>query len=321
MPLPLLWPPALAQPAAPRQQPKPLTRAQAEFKILEAYDDGLPIPVFQVGAKNRLGIAWLRAAAGEDPPTNPFPRGGGPFKEVEAALGFSNADPASWERRIQKQPLTLTGTQLAFWRWGRTQTRSGRLSPTLRAAWEDRLLQGGAPILRGLALRHALCWALAEGDDARFAILKDRHGKELQATFSAFQGLFAWVGGTTPRFRLWKLPDLTYEDQRLDQLGARRLWITPFEKELPSVPQGTLWIAPSARGETGPGEAILSATDRQEAETLAAQLKASFRQAWYAPQRTTWESAGLAYFPILIEFNDAHEVTSIRMGDAAPERP
>ena len=40
-----------------------------------------------------------------------------------------------------------------------------------------------------------------------------------------------------------------------------------------------------------------------------------------APSRAAFEGLGLAWFPILIELDPKGDVRSIRMGDAAPDKP
>lgn len=321
MPLPLLWPAAIVQtPLAPKNQ-KPLPRAEAEFRLLEAFDEGLPLPMVKVAPGDRPALLWLRQAAQEPIPKNPFPKGSKPFKEVQALLNLVHSTPERWDARLEQQSLALTGTQLVVWKWGRSQVQAGRMTPSQRRAWEDRLLPSQSPILKGYALRHALCWALSEGDEERFRVLKGLYADQAQGTFSAFQNLFGWLGGTTSRFRLWKLPSLTYEDLRLDEVKGARLWIGPADAVLPAIPDGTDWIIPTREGRTGAGEASLSLSDLSEGKALAARLKDTRFRTWLAPQRQAWEASGLAFFPILIEFDETHRIRRIRMGDAAPATP
>lgn len=317
----LLWPAALAQPAPTLKAEKPLPRAEAESRLLEAFDEGNPIPPLRVAPKDRQSLLWLRQAAEGTARKNPFPKGSKAHGEAQALLDLLQATPETWEARLKRLPLALTGSHLALWQWGKTQVKSGRMGPALRVIWEDRLLHGEAPTLKGLALRHSLCWALSDLDESRFATLKARHGAEGGAIFPEFQGLFGWIGGSSKVFRFWKLPQLLYADLRLDQLGGARVWICPDDKDLPQIPPGTAWIVPSMEGLTGATDPSLSPRDQAEAEALSSRLQAAHLQAWFAPQRRDWEAAGLAYFPILIELDEAHRITKIRMGDAAPTAP
>lgn len=321
MPLPLLWPVACTQVKAPASPPKILSRAEAETQLVDAYDDEVPLPAVPVAPRDRSPLQWLRNAIEEPLPHNPFPKGTPSYREAEALRKLMGSPANAWRAQLEQLTLKLTGSRMALWRWGRLQVRAGLMDQATRWEWEDRLLWGGLPRLRGLAQRHALCWALAEGDEGRFAALKQRHAADTIATFSGFQRLFGWLGGTTPPFRLWKFPTLTYEDLRLDQVGGTRLWVCPPETELPSLPPGTAWIIPAQTGNTHRDAAQLSPVDLAEATALAPRLQAAKLDAWLAPQRQEWEQAGLAFFPILIELDAARRVTRIRMGDAAPGKP
>lgn len=318
MTLPLPWPAALVQ--APKA-PKTLELQAAESLLLEAFDEGAPLPSPRVAARDRAALAWLRQAASGLPTRNPFPPGTPSHREAEALLAFLQGPAPSGTPDLGNLKVSLNGTRLALWQWGRKEVRAGRMDPPSRKAWEDRLLGGGHPVLRGLALRHALCWALAENDEARFGELKGGAEPETLPFFTAFQNLFGWIGGTSPSLRLWNLPGLEYGDLRLDQLEGRRIWIAPMEPVLPQLPEQTAWIIPAKAGETAASEPNPSPVDAQEARDLAARLQTGGLKAWFAPQRRLWENLGLSYFPVLVELDEARRIVRIRMGDAAPENP
>ncbi len=310
-------PPAIAVPAPSGQE--------AEGALLEAYDWGRPLPKGS-GLKGPVALEyrWLQASATFDPardlPANPFATGAR-RQEAEALRHLLRAPRERLMQALKALPLKESGTALALWRWGQAQVRSGTLDAGLRRTWEDRLLRKGPALTRGYALRHALCWALAEQDEARFAALRNTAG-DGAADFSGMQRLFGLLGGPSPLFRLWALPGLSYRDLSLDQLGGSRLWICPMEDDrFPVLPPGTRWIIPSAAGELDEREASLPETIRSEANAIAARLEFAKRTASFAPSRQAFEHLGLVWFPILIELDDKGNIQSVRMGDAAPQKP
>lgn len=309
-----------ASPPAQIQKAKPA--AEAEEALLEAFDLGRPLPPFRAGP---VKLRWLGAAATFEPsgalPADPFPPGPA-HREAAALRALSLKPPSEWAARFATLPLRQPGTALALWRWGQAQRRAGRMDTPTRQAWEDRLLVGGPPMTRGYALRHALCWALAERDESRFATLKTRFARDAEALVGGFQRLFGWFGTTSPVLRLWTLPGLEYQDVRLDQLGATRLWICPVEEgPLPSLPPGTAWIIPSAEGVQDPRSPNLEEGTQREGQALAERLRATGRSAQFAPSRAGLERLGLAWFPILVELDGQGAVQALRMGDAAPKEP
>ena len=180
-------------------------------------------------------------------------------------------------------------------------------------------MEPGPAVLRGWALRHALCFALAERDTRRLAALKATRGVDAGLA-RGFQALFALLDGPTPPFRLWRLPELDYQDLELGALGTRRIWIGPMEPGL-RIPPGTAWIIPSATGALGERESALHGPVKVEAEELASKVKALGHNAWFAASAQEWEHQGFSYFPALIELDDKGNLTRIQMGDAAPGRP
>ena len=313
LPLPLPVP-ALQAPAPPQ-----FNYADADSVLLARLDLGQPLdqaPALQ--GPERAAYAWLRAAAGWKPgqaPNDSFAPGSRERQEADALRALI-ASPAPAPARLAKLPLSLGGSRLLLWRWMRA--RRTPMAAPLRGAVEDRLAEPGPEIIRGWALRHALCFALAEGDTARFAQLKETYGAQARETLAGFQTAFAMVGGPSPVFRMWRLPELDYRDQGLGDLGSTRVWIAPLEAP---PPPGAAWIIPSATGIMGEREGDLPAPMLAEAKELAAKLKASGRQAYYAASAREWERQGLAYFPILIELDAQKQITAIRMGDAAPAKP
>lgn len=307
----MLMPPQ-APPAAyasPAQHP---TYATAESALLAALDAESSIPETPRLASGAKAYAWLKAAAAWKPgaatPRDPFAKGSRDSKEAEALRVFlaSGKDAA-------ELPLDLAGSRLLLWNWMRDQDRHAPLPKGERARIEDRLLKGGPDVIRGWALRHALCFAIADKDDARFAALKAEKGSEFPGLFGGAQNLLGLMGGPSPLFRLWSLPDLRYRDLTLSMLGARQVWICP--PGLP-VPAGAAWIIPSDTGEQSDREAELSPGMKAEAQGLAVQLHG--QPAWFAASRGEWEAAGLSWFPILIDLDEKGNLISVRMGDAAP---
>jgi len=319
MPLPAMQtPPAIQSPAPPEPD--------AEGALLEAFDWGRPLPAeTNLKGARALEYRWLRAAATYEPlqglPADPF--AAGPRRqEAEALRHLLKAPTDRVGPALKSLPLRQQGTALALWRWGRFQVRSGRFDPVLRRAWEDRLLVNGPALTRGYALRHALCWALAEGDEARLSALRTAADSKAEETLKGIQRLFGLLGGPSPVLRLWGLPGLDYRDLRLDQLGGLRIWICPLEEgPLPDLPKGTGWIIPSISGDLGERDANLLPSLLEEGQKLADRLHPAGRSAFFAPSRSAFENLGLDWFPILIELDQKGDVRTIRMGDAAPEKP
>lgn len=314
--MPLIAPPP---PPPDRARTAPAAIVEREHQLLEAYDGDRPLPG---GPEGAASLRWLRAAAAFDPdagpPADPFPPGAA-RREAEALRSLLKAPAGEFAPRLKALPLRLPGTALALWRWGQAQVRKGRFPRDTRWIWEDRLLAEGPSLTRGYALRHALCWALAERDEPRFTTLKARTDPAADFVMAGFQRLFGLLGGPPPVVRLWRLPDLDYQDLPLDQLGGRQVWVCPAEPaSLPECPAGASWIIPSAEGGLDERGASLTPGLLAEGQALAARLQAAGRTARFAPSRAAFESLGLAWFPILIELDARGNLASIRMGDAAP---
>ena len=311
MPPPTRPPQIVSQITSPVKTP---TYAEAETALFAALDSGDAPPRAKALRPNeQAAYAWLWNSAtwkpGMAPPASPFAKGSAADKEAQAWRVFLKSgkeDPSNL-------PLTKNGSRLLLWTWLRDRDRHGGVEKAERARIEDRLLEDGPSMLLGWTLRHALCFALADKDGVRFSALKSAHGGDSPETFTGIQALFGLMGGPSPRFRLWTLPGLAYQDATLGELGARRVWVCP-----PGIPapEGAAWIIPSATGEQSSRDAELSPAVKMEAGVLAAQVKG--RAAWFAPARDEWEGVGLQWFPILIELDKDGNLASVRMGDAAP---
>lgn len=311
--------PPLPPAPAPRQAivsvaPQTPLLGDAERDLLTTLDEGNPpVRPANIPAPDLPAYDWLWNAAAWQPgqalPANPFPKGSAAAREAQAWRAFL-AQPAGSPCHL---PLALTGSQLLLWSWLHHRDRAHPLPPSQRQALEDRLMAGNAPVLRGWALRHALCFALAERDSGRFSALKAAHGSQAPETFAGAQALFGLLGGPSPAFRLWSLPGLTYRDADLGALGARQIWICPPG---PPAPAGAVWIIPSQSGVMSGRETDLSPTRKEEAAALAPALHG--RAAWFAPSKAEWEAVGLSWFPILITLDKDGAVARVQMGDAAP---
>lgn len=308
--LPMMPPPQASISVAPQA---PLL-GDAERGLFAALDAGeRPSRPAKIPPPDRLAFDWLWNAAAWKPggaaPASPFPKGSVAEREAQAWRAFllaGDGDPA-------RLSLDQSGSRLLLWTWMRNRDRRDPLAPPLRRRLEDRLLAGGPPILQGWALRHALCFAIAEKDGDRLTRLKAAHGSKAPETFAGAQALLGLLGGPSPAFRLWQLPGLRYQDATLGELGSRSVWICP--PGFP-VPDSATWIIPSETGDQNGRETDLSPGMRAEAEALTPELKG--RAAWFAASRGEWEDLGLAWFPILIELDKDGNLASVRMGDAAP---
>ena len=306
--------------------PAPARYAEAESALLEALDWGWAPPAPpKLKGPAVLDYRWLQAAASFDPgqglPASPY-AGGAAAREAQALRSLLRAPLEQVPERLKALTQRQGGTSLALWRWGQRRVREGAFPPALRRAWEDRLLAAGPGLLRGNALRHALCWALAEQDEARLTAVKALAGQDAADTVRSFQRLFGLLGGPSPELRLWSLPELDYRDVRLDQLGGSRVWVVPAEAgPLPALPAGTAWIVPSPSGYQDERDASLTGTILAEGQALAERFRAAGRTAHFAPSSRAFEQLGLVWFPILIELDSQGYLKSIRMGDASPRQP
>lgn len=299
----------------------PVPLVDATSRLLEAFDYGLPpesLPRPLVKPKDRPALAWLRAALAEALPTNPFTKGSRSFREAGAVRTLLAADSTSFVSNLAPLKPSLAGSHAALWRSGQARARKGEFSVTQRHVWENLLARPESPlVIRGLALRHALCFALAEGDEARLMSLKSAHGDEIPDFFQTFQRAFALLGGPAPRFYLWSLPELESQDLSLSRLGSR-VFISPIE--LPAPPDA-MWIIPAPTTNHPTNLSVLDGESLKEATQVAQQVRTLGRKALLAPSRPPLEALALVYFPIDIRFDTTGMIQSIRMGDAAQAKP
>lgn len=315
--MPLLLPPVQKAPAP--------TFQQAAIALLEAYDAGRGLPAApSLAPGDQAAYRWLRACAqatAGHPPANPFTKG--PLRaEAEALRAIWALTPEAAAPKLPALRSEALGTGLALWRWGKALSRKGQLPRAARLAWEDRLLEGPATdLVQGYALRHALCFALAEKDEARLGALRGRIPTDQEELYTLAQTAYGLLGNRLPAVRLWTLPGLRLEDRTLSALGAARVWMAPLEGPLPRIPPGCAWIVPTLGGMARPGDAQLDEVSAAEAAPVVKALEAAHRQAWLAPSRADFERLGLVHFPILMKFDAEGRLAELRMGDAAPEEP
>ena len=300
----------------------PVSLPEAEAQYLQAWDyrngdEAIAAPV--VARKDQPALKWLAAAATQALPVNPFPKGGPAWYEGERLRRFLQAPRERWPEELQALPLTLSGSSLALWRWGQPRVRDGRMDKALRLQWEDRLLQGNSPaVVQDSALRHALCFALAEADGIRFAQLKDRLEETFPELFPKFQNAFSLLGSPPPVMHLWSLPGLDSVDLPLGKLGGSQVRMeTDPGTGLPQLPPDAVWIVPTLEGSQPEASNYLEGTSLVEAERLVPRLRAAGRTAYLAPTRSVFEAYALMYFPLQIDLDAQGLVLRIRMGDAA----
>lgn len=300
----------------------PISLPEAEAQYLQAWDfregnETLAVPV--VARKDQPSLRWLAAAANQDLPVNPFPKGGKAWREAESLRRFLQSPPERWASDLNTLPLTLSGSYLSLWRWGQPRVRAGRMDKPLRRQWEDRLLEGNGPgVVRDSALRHALCFALDEADGDRFAQLKDRLEEGFPEIFPKFQNAFSLLGAPAPVVHLWLLPAMNSVDLSLSKLGGSKVRLAPDSgKGLPELPPDTIWVVPTREGSQSESSSYLEGASLEEAKQLIPRLEAAKRMAYLAPVRSVFEAYALMYFPLQIDLDAQGNVLRIRMGDAA----
>ena len=300
----------------------PLPLPEAEAQYLQAWDlrvgnEAIAVPF--VVRKDQPSMRWLTAAASQDLPVNPFPRNGQNWREAESLRHFLQAPPERWAADLDTLPLTLNGSYLALWRWGQPRVRDGRMDKPLRLQWEDRLLGGNGPgMVRDSALRHALCFALAEADGARFSQLKNHLEEGFPELFPQFQNAFSLLGAPAPVVHLWLLPGMESVDLSLGKLGGAKVRLESDPGEgLPVLPADTVWVVPTREGSQPAASSYLEGSSLAEANQLVPRLEAAKCKAYLAPVRSVFETYALMYFPLQIELDADGLVLRIRMGDAA----
>ncbi len=306
--------------STPPTAPVPLEAA--EMSALQALDEGLSLPAIRVRSRDRTGWAWFCSVVRDETPRNPFPKGSVGDREVRALEAFL-ADPRPRIEDLDRLELRWGGSQLRLWKVGRDRVQAGRWGSELRKAWEDRLLAlDVSPFLRGWALRHALCFALAEEDGERFGQLREALEEEAPDLFQAFQRAFGLLGGPAPRFPLWTLPDLEPVELNLAEHPGARVHIGPASGDPIRVPSdATLWIVPTELGGQPVAEPFLQGREAHEAQELAERFRRSGLRGYVAASRRPFEAVALVFFPALLDVDEQGRLRSIRMGDAARPQP
>jgi len=305
-------PPAIQTPETEQE-----TLETLEYQILEAFDCGVSFDLPRLSPKRALDQAklqWLYSAANLSTPVSVFATNSSEEKETARIIKFLNTDKIPTKLSLSKLSLRLSGSQMALWRFGQANVRSGKWDPNARQCWEDRLLDNSVhPIIRGFALRHALCWALAEKNEKRFADLKNAQiGEDVPSFFSLFQKTFALLDGPLTGLRLWT--SSFNEVSGAHPIGAS-IWVCP-EPDLKPPGTVTAWIIPILDSPAGGN------SDTTPWETRANQLLKSRNIAdckmFFAPFQKDFEVLGIALFPALIELEQSGNIKSIMMGDACP---
>jgi hypothetical protein len=296
---------------------RPVPWLQALDTALAHFDEYGTMTGFKrprIAPASAKSLDWLLGSTAEGTVRNPFPPGHPSFREAAALLATL--------KQSEKLPAAVSlrepGSQLAYWKWGAgLSRRNGWPAPT-RRAWEDQLLAPSIqPLIREYALRHALCFALAEADEARFTSLKAAHGGEAADLFKPFQAALALLGAPAPPLRLWSLPDLAPVDVPLSGGNLRRLWVCQApEGLLPALPADTLWVIPTREGQAPNDVDTLDEGTRREANALAARLPPG-NPPFLAASRGALERVGLVFFPALVDLEATGRVSRILMGDAA----
>ena len=303
-----------------------LPLAQAESIYLQALDERegqAEVPLPAVARKDQPALQWLAAAATQALPANPFAKGSRAWQEAERMRSVLQDPQGRWAARLKGGQLRLAGSYLAFWRWGQARVRRGEMDKAGRLVWEDRLMEGGAPqLVRDYALRHALCFGLAEADAERFGRLKERLADVLPDFFVQFQNAFALLGAPAPVMHVWRLPGMESVNVSLAQLGSPRIRMEADPGNgLPELPAATVWLVPTRDGSQPLESTYLEGASLEEARRLVPRLEAAGRTAYLAPVRSEFETYALMYFPLQIELDPEGTITRIRMGDAALAKP
>jgi len=310
----LLNPPAMQIP-----EPAPQTLEALENQMLEAFDFGFEARLPSLPPDRNLDTAkltWLHGAAYLSMPVSVFPNGSLEHGEAVRIIDFLKAKVPPTVASLNSLNMRLTGSHLALWRYGQAAIRDGTWNQNIRIHWENILMDKSVhPLIRGLALRHALCWALAEKDDVRLANLKNSSvGAEMPSLFPLFQKAFASLGGSLSPLRLWTSSFNPVENY---EAHAHRIWLCPDPDFSP--PEKTMdWIVPLLEGSlVGSRENPLW---RPGAERLLKEDGFGDYNVMVAPFKKDLELLGIALFPALVELDSGGKITGIKMGDACPRQ-
>ncbi len=289
---------------------------QVVDRVLTQWDErghteGLTLPKIPRG--KQASFDWLLHALANPEPKNPFPAGHRSRTEVARLL--------SWVQGGKGLPVQLQepGSQALLWRTGVQRVRSRAWGEAERCAWEDRMLMADIhQVFRGLALRHALCFVLARNDMERFRQLKEDLGAEDPELFQRLQVALASLGQAPPALRLWSLPDLAPVEVVLNRPGIHRILIAKMgEGRSLDVPEDTLRIIPSFRGESSNSEELLDEASRQEVGGWVERLGTMAPRSFLAPSQGSLARLGIYFFPAVLELDGQGRVSRVLMGDAA----
>jgi hypothetical protein len=203
---------------------------------------------------------------------------------------------------------------LALWRFGQASVRSGAWRKGARLQWEGRLLEAPVhPIIKGFALRHALCWALAENDEKRFADLKHSEiGEGQPIIFALFQKAFAALDDPLDALRLWTS---SLSEAAGGAPFSGTVWVCP-DPNFPPPGDTKDWIVPlleAALTESADGPAWAASARQMMEEKVFADYRVFF-----APFQKDMDMLGIALFPALLELGEDGNIKRIQMGDACP---
>jgi hypothetical protein len=288
-----------------------------EYRMLEAFDYSAAIALPELPPERAADLAklrWLHSAAYSTFPVSAFSPGSPEQKEADGVIRFLKTGALPTEQGLATLGLSLTGSQLALWRFGQASVRSGAWGRDTRLQWEARLLDAPVhPIIKGFALRHALCWALAEKDEKRFAYLKHSEAGEGQPIiFSLFQKAFAALGGPLNTLRLWTA---SLSEATSDTPFNGAVWVSP-DPSFPPPAHTKDWIVPLlevALTETADGPAWAARARQMMEEKIFADYRVFF-----APFLKDLDMLGIALFPALLELGEGGSIQGIKMGDACP---
>ena len=293
------------------------TLASLEYQMLEAFDYGFEARLPALPSERGMDMAklrWLHAAAYSSLKISAFSDGSPEHSEAERVIKFLNAKELPTEASFSSLNMHLTGSQMALWRFGQAAVRNGSWGQNIRKQWEDLLLdQSIHPVIRGFALRHALCWALAENNEIRLAEIKNSSaGDDIPSLFSLFQKAFASLGGPLSPLRLWNSSFSQIENTKP---FAQKLWLCP-DPNFPPANKTTDWIVPLLEG------SVVGNTEnpswRANAEQLLKENGFSGYNVIVAPFKKDLDLLGIALFPALVELDNGGKIMSIKMGDACP---
>ena len=305
-------PPAIQAPSQATQ-----TLESLEYQLLEAFDYGVAVklPQLPLGrASDQAKLVWLHSAAHLPMPLSTFQDNSPEKAEADKLLKFLGAKGATSEQSLEELSLNLTGSQLALWRFGQAVVRKEDWGPNVRRNWEGRLLDEKIhPLIRGFALRHALCWALAENDETRLAELKgSKASQDMPEIFVIFQKAFSAIGGPLSALRLWTSDFV--ESQSGIQAGVA-VWICPDPDFLP-CDKTSMWVIPLLEPQGIENAESPAWRDRAE-KILELPIFADYKIS-FAPYRRDLGLLGIELFPALISVDKIGNIAKIQMGDACP---